>query len=117
MNSADRSIAILDLAVRRRFAFVDVWPQKTVVDSQHIPLASEAFSKLLEIFIQYASEDNLVLLPGHSYFLANSTDALIHRFKYELIPLLQEYIRDGRIASLESQIQGFIDWLLIKISR
>lgn len=117
MNSADRSIAILDLAVRRRFAFVDVWPQKTVVDSQHNPLASEAFSKLLEIFIQYASEDNLVLLPGHSYFLADSTDALIHRFKYELIPLLQEYIRDGRIASLESQIQGFIDWLLIKISR
>jgi 5-methylcytosine-specific restriction enzyme B len=114
MNSADRSIAILDLAVRRRFAFVDIWPQKTVVDEQKISLASEAFSKLLEIFIQYASEDNLVLLPGHSYFLAENKTSLIHRFQFELIPLLQEYIRDGRIAALDSQIQGFIDWLQIK---
>lgn len=111
MNSADRSIAILDLAVRRRFAFVDIWPQKSVVDMQNSNLSSEAFSRLLEIFVQYASEENLVLLPGHSYFLAENNDVLKNRFKYELIPLLQEYIRDGRIASMESQIQGYIDWL------
>lgn len=111
MNSADRSIAILDLAVRRRFAFVDIWPQKTVVDEQQIPFASEAFSRLLEIFVQYASEENLVLLPGHSYFLANNIDELKDRFNFELIPLLKEYIREGRLASMESQVQGYIDWL------
>jgi 5-methylcytosine-specific restriction protein B len=111
MNSADRSIAILDLAVRRRFAFIDIWPQKNVVDEQDLELASEAFSRLQEIFIQYASEENLVLLPGHSYFLAEDKKSLINRFKFELIPLLQEYLRDGRVASMDSQIQGYIDWL------
>jgi 5-methylcytosine-specific restriction protein B len=90
---------------------VDIWPQKSVVDEQGIPLASEAFSKLLEIFIQYASEENLVLLPGHSYFLAENTIELKNRFTYELIPLLQEYIKEGRLASMESQVQGYIDWL------
>jgi 5-methylcytosine-specific restriction protein B len=115
MNSADRSIAILDLAVRRRFAFVDIWPQKSVVDERNMTLASEAFSKLLEIFIQYASDDNLVLLPGHSYFLADNQDELMDRFKFELRPLLQEYLREGRLASMESQVQGYIDWLDTKM--
>lgn len=116
MNSADRSIAILDLAVRRRFAFVDIWPQQAVVDKQDLPLASDAYSYLQEIFIQYSSSENLVLLPGHSYFLARTNIELLQRFQYELIPLLEEYIRDGRVAAFETQIQGYIDWLKIKVS-
>ena len=45
MNSADRSIAILDLAVRRRFAFVDVWPNLDVVQQQGYSLAIRAFGQ------------------------------------------------------------------------
>lgn len=116
MNTADRSIAIMDLAVRRRFAFIDVWPQRDVVDDQNIPLASEAYEKLLDIFIQYATDENLVLLPGHSYYLANNEIELKNRFVYELIPLLKEYILDGRISGMASQIQGYIDWLQMKIA-
>lgn len=116
MNTADRSIAIMDLAVRRRFAFVNIWPQREVVDEQKLPLASEAFGKLLDIFIQFATDENLVLLPGHSYFLAENESELRNRFQYELIPLLQEYILDGRITAMNSHIQGFIDWLLMRIT-
>lgn len=116
MNTADRSIAIMDLAVRRRFAFINIWPQRGVVDEQNLSLASEAFEKLLNIFIQFASDENLVLLPGHSYFLAENESELKNRFKYELIPLLQDYILDGRITAMNSHIQGFIDWLQMRIT-
>jgi len=116
MNTADRSISIMDLAVRRRFAFIDIWPQREVVDDQKLPLASEAFGKLQDIFIQFATEDTLVLLPGHSYFLAENENELRNRFRYELIPLLQEYLLDGRVTAMNSHIQGFIDWLLMRIA-
>lgn len=111
MNSADRSIAILDLAVRRRFAFVDVWPNLDVVQQQGYPLATQAFGQLQDIFAQYAPEDALVLLPGHAYFLADSESELINRLRYELIPLLNEYLQEGRLGSCESELRAYIDWL------
>jgi len=42
MNSADRSIAILDVAIRRRFAFVKLWPQFSVVQECGSKLSEEA---------------------------------------------------------------------------
>lgn len=111
MNSADRSIAILDLAVRRRFAFVDVWPDLDVIQQQGYPLATRAFGQLQDIFAQYAPEDALVLLPGHAYFLADSESELINRLRYELIPLLNEYLQEGRLGSCESELRAYIDWL------
>lgn len=111
MNSADRSIAILDLAVRRRFAFVDVWPDLDVVQRQAYSLATRAFGQLQDIFAQYAPEDALVLLPGHAYFLADSESELINRLRYELIPLLNEYLQEGRLGSCESELRAYIDWL------
>ena len=111
MNSADRSIAILDLAVRRRFAFVDVWPNLDVVQQQGHSLATRAFGQLQDIFAQYAPDDALVLLPGHAYFLADSEAELINRLRYELIPLLNEYLQEGRLGSCESELRAYIDWL------
>lgn len=111
MNSADRSIAILDLAVRRRFAFVDIWPDFEVIQRQENELASAAFSALIEIFTQYAPDDAMVLLPGHAYFLAESPMELTHRLKYELIPLLNEYLHEGRLGPCESEIHAYLTWL------
>jgi len=111
MNSADRSIAILDLAVRRRFAFVDVWPDLAVVEKQGLALATRAFSRLLDIFVQFAPSDSLVLMPGHAYFLADSEAELENRMLYELMPLLREYLQEGRLGMCESELMAYLDWL------
>jgi 5-methylcytosine-specific restriction protein B len=111
MNSADRSIAILDLAVRRRFAFVDLWPAISVIEQQGQPFAVDVFGRLQDIFVQYAPTDGLALLPGHSYFLADSQSELIHRLRFELIPLLNEYLQEGRLGPCESELRAYIDWL------
>ena len=102
MNSADRSIAILDLAVRRRFAFVDLWPDLAVLEQSSRPFATEAFGQLQDIFAQHAPR-LLVLLPGHAYFLADSDEELDHRLRFELIPLLNEYLQEGRLGPCESE--------------
>jgi len=111
MNTADRSIAILDLAVRRRFAFVDIWPDMDVVAEQQMPLATEAFGRLQDIFAQYAPPDALVLLPGHAYFLADSEQELRNRLRYELMPLLDEYLQEGRLGPCESELRAYLAWL------
>ena len=111
MNSADRSIAILDLAVRRRFAFVDLWPDSSVIEDQGISLATEAFGRLLDIFTQYAPHDSLVLIPGHAYFLAENEGELARRLRHELIPLLREYLLEGRLGMCESELHAYLDWL------
>ncbi|MCI0445664.1 AAA family ATPase, partial [bacterium] len=64
MNSADRSIAIVDVAVRRRFSFVKLWPQFRVVREHGGKLMQDAFQKLLTIFIEHADETAFSLIPG-----------------------------------------------------
>jgi 5-methylcytosine-specific restriction protein B len=116
MNSADRSIAILDLAVRRRFAFIDIWPDFDVIRQQGNELAVSAFGNLLDIFSQYTPDDALVLMPGHAYFLAESLAELTHRLQYELMPLLNEYLQEGRLGPCESEIRAYLSWLAGEIA-
>lgn len=111
MNSADRSIAILDLAVRRRFAFVDIWPDMAVIEENGNKLAIEAFGRLQDIFAQYAPQDAMVLMPGHAYFLADSDQELANRMRYELIPLISEYLTEGRLGQCENELYAYLDWL------
>ena len=111
MNTADRSIAILDLAIRRRFAFVDVWPDLSVVEEQGLPLATEAFGRLQDVFVEHAPADALSLLPGHAYFLADSEHELLARLRFELVPLLEEYILEGRLGACENELRAYLDWI------
>lgn len=114
MNTADRSIAILDWAVRRRFAFVDLWPSSKVVSDQPkavAEVAAKAFEALQGLFVQFAPKDALVLLPGHAMFLADSLESLHRRLRHELVPLLREYLLEGRLGGCESEILAYLDWL------
>jgi 5-methylcytosine-specific restriction protein B len=111
MNSADRSIAIVDIAVRRRFAFVKLWPQLRVVQEHAGELMEKAFVDLLSIFVDYATEDSFSLIPGHSYFLEKDDEKAIHQLKVNLIPLLEEYLAQGYVTSFSDYIRAYIQWI------
>ncbi|OXM86226.1 hypothetical protein CF651_11235 [Paenibacillus rigui] len=94
MNTADRSIALLDTALRRRFKFIEMMPQSGVLDS--INVSDIKVSKLLDIInkrieVLYDREHMI----GHAYFMDlrdnPSIECLANIFKNSIIPLLQEY--------------------------
>lgn len=109
MNTADRSIAGLDLAVRRRFAFVTLMPDRSVIEKQDIPLATQTFDRLSEVFIEHAPDDALELLPGHSYFLASNERDLRTRFRHELLPLIDDYLRQGFLGPATAELHAVRD--------
>ncbi len=109
MNTADRSVGHIDYAIRRRFAFIDVLPKILEGDSFEL----ELFKRVSELFIKNFDEyrgDNSVQLEmsehlseefrpedvwlGHSYFIKNDLDFSLRK-KYEIIPILKEYVKDG----------------------
>ena len=111
MNSADRSIAIVDIAVRRRFAFVKLWPQVEVVNNLAGSVMKKAFMDLLSIFIEYASDDALSLVPGHSYFLEMDDKKAPRQLKVNLSPLLEEYLAQGYVAGFAEPVRAYLQWI------
>jgi 5-methylcytosine-specific restriction protein B len=111
MNSADRSIAIVDVAVRRRFAFVPLWPSMQVVEQHGCQLTTKAFRDLISIFVEHASDDALSQVPGHSYFLAKDEAAARSNFQTNLAPLLQEYLAQGYVTGFAENIRSYLQWL------
>lgn len=111
MNSADRSIAILDVAVRRRFAFLSLWPSHPVVEEHGCALSQKAFRDLISIFIEHAPDDTLALVPGHSYFLAKDEKRAETMLKTSLLPLLTEYLAQGYVSGFAEPIRAYVQWL------
>lgn len=129
MNTADRSLGSLDYAIRRRFAFIAEKPFGLEVDGFN----EELFEKVSSLFVknfgeykesgwdltiklepadtlseEYKPEDVWI---GHSYFLMQDEegeDNTSNRLLYEIIPLLEEYVRDG---VLTAEAQDVIDEL------
>lgn len=115
MNTADRSIAGMDLAIRRRFSFITVMPDRRVVAAQGLPLATEVFSDLCNVFVEHAPAEALNLLPGHAYFLAETDGELRERLRHELLPLLDEYIREGYLGTASTELHAVRDVIEEKI--
>ncbi len=96
MNTADRSVAALDLALRRRFQFVECPPEPAVLDDEQV--AGLDLSLLLTALnqrIEYLIDRDRLL--GHAYFLDRDIDGLAGLqsiFADRIIPLLQEYFFD-----------------------
>ncbi len=108
MNTADRSIALVDVAVRRRFAFVNLWPSYQVVEQWGSELSKEYFRRTVSLFVEHATDDAMSLVPGHSYFLARSDDEAVKRLKFELVPLLEEYLAQGFVSGFAENVRALI---------
>ena len=109
MNTADRSIAIVDVAVRRRFAFVSLWPSVAVVEKHGSTLTLCYYTKLLDLFIEHANDDAMAFIPGHSYFLTNGcADEGRSTLKTTLAPLLHEYLAQGYVAGFAEEVRAYI---------
>lgn len=97
MNSADKSISLIDAALRRRFDFIEQKPDSSLV-------GDTVLREMLEnINISLVEElDSTDLLVGHSYFMNKSENDLCNILNNNIIPLLYEYFYDNRkkVASL-----------------
>jgi 5-methylcytosine-specific restriction enzyme B len=111
MNSADRSIAIVDVAVRRRFAFVSLWPRMSVVKQHGCDTMQKAFVDLVSIFVEHATEDVFPLVPGHSYFLEADEARARQTLRVTLAPLLEEYLAQGYVGGFGEPVRGYLQWL------
>lgn len=97
MNTADRSLAVVDFALRRRFAWYTLRPHEITPESGK-KFMDGCYNKFADIFFQYATDDELNLQPGQSYFIVSKQEAnkeMKERMIYELMPLIKEYLAEG----------------------
>ncbi len=111
MNTADRSIASMDLAVRRRFAFVTLPPERAAVAARGVAAATSAFDRVADVFVEHAPGEALQLMPGHAYFLVRDERELRERLHYEVIPLLDEYLQQGLLGPASHELYAVRDAL------
>lgn len=117
MNTADRSIALMDTALRRRFEFTEMMPDLSVLED--INIEGIDIAKLLETInkrIEYLYDRDHTI--GHAYFMSLKNSPTLyeleHIFKYKIIPLLQEYFYDDWEKIMMVLGQGFIEKIALK---
>ena len=98
MNTSDRNIAFLDLAIRRRFAFVNLFPNYEFL-SEKIVFDGFDVGNILKIINQRIIETlgDSELLLGQSYFIPNNPEkswdmeSFKNQFNFVILPTLKEY--------------------------
>jgi hypothetical protein len=133
MNTADRSIALVDYAIRRRFSFLSILPRVEVVEAFYeAPTRHEGnqavaerladkvtalYRKVYALFDKVTDADDIRI--GHSYFLVKGTrpgdedplslfdwaDAIAFRFAFEVLPMLAEYRKERRLLDNVTTIE------------
>lgn len=131
MNTADRSIALLDVALRRRFGFEEMTPDFNVVQ-EYLDANKEEFDvegvynllstskDVLEIINERIYEDRSIGRDkqiGHSYLLqVKKVPELMIAWQNEILPLLEEYCYGDydKINTILFKKSGDSDWVKMK---
>lgn len=113
MNTSDRSIAQLDIALRRRFVFIEMPSTPALLKGKIIEGVDleRLLTKINERIIFLANQNQEI---GHTYFYEVNTIAdLAQLFTFKIIPLLQEYFYDQgeKIALVLSNKYGECEFL------
>jgi 5-methylcytosine-specific restriction protein B len=95
MNTADKSIALLDIALRRRFEFEAMYPQYEINGKEIFD--AHILKKINNYVIETKGYDFQI---GHAYFMGEHRD-LLQRMNKRVIPLLMEYYMNDEKAVRE----------------
>ena len=127
MNTTDRSTGTLDYALRRRFAFITLRSDETVIIKHYDKEGTQELKNIavnlfrnIRDFIQHPKHqsgefDIDDLMVGHSYFMAKDKEDLEFKIEFEVIPLIKEYINDGiLIVSDEEKNLIFNSWIKLE---
>lgn len=95
MNTADRSIRLLDAALRRRFAFIELMPDTRLLEGARIA-GLDVAQFLADLNRRVARVEGREKQVGHSFLMdggqpITDADVFAARFRHEILPLLQEY--------------------------
>ena len=97
MNTSDRSIALLDTALRRRFEFIEMMPDSKYVSDNIDGVDCQKLLDAMNDRIRFLLDREHQI--GHTYFMEvkriTGKDSLEATFKNKIIPLLQEYFYDN----------------------
>ena len=119
MNTADRSIGHIDYAIRRRFSFLSLKSDRNVIssyanyDNETKEKAENLFDEIKDFISSNTNADLDAddLMIGHSYFLCKTSEDLKMRLEFEMIPLIEEYEKDGIIMLEKSTMKTkFEEW-------
>ena len=118
MNTADRSIAMLDTALRRRFDFTEMMPEPYLLEECGGVDLRELLTALNERIEYYYDREHAI---GHAYFMNSkgcikTLEELRSVFSTKIIPLLQEYFFDDyeRIKLVLNDDNAFIECITPK---
>lgn len=90
MNTADRSIEALDTALRRRFEFVELSPDSSLINNEVDDIDLKKLFEKINARIEFLMDRDHCI--GHSYFMKITTfEQLKNVFSKKVIPLLEEY--------------------------
>lgn len=104
MNSADKSISLIDAALRRRFSFIEQRPDVSLVKDSTLRAVLKEMNLILADKLE--STD---LLVGHSYFMKKEVKDLCDIMNNSIIPLLYEYFYDQR-----KRVRGLLEDVISK---